>query len=417
MSSIAPCISVITPNYNHGHYLSELVAALADQTPQPLELLIIDDASTDNSIEIATKLSLQYPFVRLIQNSTNQGVVAAMNQGIQEAKGKYLAFRAADDLDLPGHFKAALDLLEANPNVDLFCGDLKFFTNTTSDGIVEPVGFSPTPASFPTEKYPNLFGTRWVNGHTVTIRKKAMIKNAPFIEEIAFIADWFHFMAAGFRGGFCYSPHAVVAARVSQQSYSSQKELDDTPARKAISAMLLAILGPYHDTKTAFIKSGALLRFGHPLEQVIRSNPEFEDFNSVANEISKIRLGEGSRESSLGLEGAIVQSLKEKTARLKDIAKDNALWIYGGGGHTRALLSCWKQLGLPKPKGILSSTAPETPQSYGLNNFELSLAPVSPGDAVILSSKSYEGYMANRIHKMGTLRCVAVWNHNLDKLD
>jgi len=103
-----PSISVITPCYNGAKYLRETIESVLAQTYPPLEMIIVDDGSTDDSAAIAESFG---PPVRVIRQ-TNQGESAARNRGIAEARGDYLHFLDADDLLHPEalhHLAAAAD--------------------------------------------------------------------------------------------------------------------------------------------------------------------------------------------------------------------------------------------------------------------------------------------------------------------
>ena len=89
-----PAVSVIIPCYNHAHYLCRAVQSVLAQTYADWEAIIVDDGSTDNTREVATRFS--DPRVRYIYQE-NRGLSAARNTGISAAQGSYLAFLDADD--------------------------------------------------------------------------------------------------------------------------------------------------------------------------------------------------------------------------------------------------------------------------------------------------------------------------------
>lgn len=91
-----PTISVIIPNFNNGKYLVECIDSVFSQTYQPIECIVVDDESTDNSIEIIKKLSLKYPQLRYFQQ-INSGPSVARNLGLKNANGEYIAMLDADD--------------------------------------------------------------------------------------------------------------------------------------------------------------------------------------------------------------------------------------------------------------------------------------------------------------------------------
>jgi glycosyltransferase involved in cell wall biosynthesis len=112
-------VSVVIPVYNVEKYIAETVQSVLNQSYSDFELLIVDDGSSDRSIEICQQFT--DPRIRIIQQP-NQGVSAARNAGIREAKGKYIAFLDGDDLWTVDKLEKHVQHLESSPNVGVsFC--------------------------------------------------------------------------------------------------------------------------------------------------------------------------------------------------------------------------------------------------------------------------------------------------------
>src|SRR5438034_2246469 len=92
-----PSLSVVVPNYNHARYLPVCLKAILAQSVAPIELIVVDDASTDNSVEVIRRFAAQSPLVRLVQNEKNLGVMANQIKGLDLARGEFVFFQAADD--------------------------------------------------------------------------------------------------------------------------------------------------------------------------------------------------------------------------------------------------------------------------------------------------------------------------------
>ena len=108
--------SVIVPTYNRGHLLPRALNSIAAQTQTPLEVIVVDDGSTDDTIAI---LRREYPDVVIFQE-THRGVSAARNRGIQASRGDWIAFLDSDDEWLPEKLARQNAALVSTPTI-LLC--------------------------------------------------------------------------------------------------------------------------------------------------------------------------------------------------------------------------------------------------------------------------------------------------------
>jgi glycosyltransferase involved in cell wall biosynthesis len=114
----APLVSVIIPNYNYAHVLEHCLRAVQAQTYAPLEIVLVDDGSTDDSVQVAQRLG-----VPVIHTPANSGVAAARNLGAQRARGEILFFLDSDVALDPGAVAAAVATLESDPGIGAVCGN------------------------------------------------------------------------------------------------------------------------------------------------------------------------------------------------------------------------------------------------------------------------------------------------------
>jgi GT2 family glycosyltransferase len=107
-------LSVVIPCYNAERYLASTVDSVLLQNGPDLEVVIVDDGSRDGSADLIRQRYGSVSNVRLLQQA-NQGVAAARNHGVREARGEWIAFVDADDIWLPGKLRAQMDLLSMEP--------------------------------------------------------------------------------------------------------------------------------------------------------------------------------------------------------------------------------------------------------------------------------------------------------------
>lgn len=107
-----PELSIIMPLYNTEKYVKEAVQSILFQTYRDFELIIVNDASTDNSLQIVK--SLKDSRIKIIENEQNKGIVYSRNKGLNAAKGQFIAAFDSDDIAMPEKFSKQIDFLKLN---------------------------------------------------------------------------------------------------------------------------------------------------------------------------------------------------------------------------------------------------------------------------------------------------------------
>lgn len=166
-----PKISVIIPTYNAEKYINESIDSILSQTYKNFEILIIDDNSKDSTLEIIKKY--QDERIRIIQGDC-KGLAAALNKGIREATGEYIARMDADDVSLPERFEKQIKFLEKNPDISLVGTWQKYIGN---DSWIHKTFAKPEQV-----KIALLFSCDLCHS-TVMFRKKDFVDNNLFYDE------------------------------------------------------------------------------------------------------------------------------------------------------------------------------------------------------------------------------------------
>ncbi|MEU6409269.1 glycosyltransferase family 2 protein [Microbispora sp. NPDC046933] len=116
MTGHSPLVSAIVPNYNYAVSLELCLRAMLAQTYRPLELIVVDDGSTDDSVEVARRLG-----VRVVRTERNMGVAGARNLGAAHARGDILVFVDSDVAPYPDAVEVAVGMLAADPALGAVC--------------------------------------------------------------------------------------------------------------------------------------------------------------------------------------------------------------------------------------------------------------------------------------------------------
>lgn len=115
-------ISVAIPCYNYARYLPSCLESVLTQEGVELEVLILDDASTDATPDVGRRIAAQDPRVTFRRHERNQGHLATFNEGLDWASGDYTVLISADDLLVPGALRRAAAILDAHPTVGFVYG-------------------------------------------------------------------------------------------------------------------------------------------------------------------------------------------------------------------------------------------------------------------------------------------------------
>lgn len=117
-------LSIITPSFNQGRFLEETILSVLNQGYEPLEYIIIDGGSTDESVSIIRRYEDRLAYW---VSEKDRGQVHAINKGLEQATGDILAFINSDDVYLPGAFNAVINHFVDHPKSDWVCGDTIMF--------------------------------------------------------------------------------------------------------------------------------------------------------------------------------------------------------------------------------------------------------------------------------------------------
>src|SRR5258708_4595239 len=211
MNEKAPTISVAPPNYNHGRFITETIRSVAGQTYQPVEHIIVDDGSTDDSREIIAALAREYPLVKLVVSERNRGAAAAMHVGVQAASGDFIMYLGADDV-LPtrslGRFH---DVVKDHPDAALICGDVSFVNEQTGHSWVRrglnlraPTYISPEDLVAQQRR-----GLNVINGGAAVVRRDVILEAEMNDISLRWYLDFTHYNAIAYRHGVYYVPEVL----------------------------------------------------------------------------------------------------------------------------------------------------------------------------------------------------------------
>jgi glycosyltransferase involved in cell wall biosynthesis len=208
-----PKVSVVTAVYNGAKYLRETLRSILDQTFSDLEYILVDDGSTDGSVDIIR--SIGDPRIRLLENDQNRRLVYTRNRGIAEARGDYVALTDHDDVSLPTRLAEQVRFLDDNPEFGLVATWYEYI-NLTGVPVVKRQIRRYAPAECSASLlYRNVFGNS-----TLMVRRSA-IPDPPYAAEFPLCEDYDFLAKVARRHPIALVPEVLVKYRLTTGSYSN----------------------------------------------------------------------------------------------------------------------------------------------------------------------------------------------------
>ncbi len=284
MSTNDPRISMVIPNYNHAHYLPRCLNAMLNQPVLPYEIIVVDDASTDNSLEVLRSFAERHPIIHVHPNERNVGTNLTVNRGLELAQGDYVGFPAADDEVLPGVFEHFTRILRAHPEAGGCSGLCEW--RCTRTGLKWYVGTDmPRQACYlsPRELVDLAKrGRLGIAGQNAVFKKSALLEAGGYIPELKWYADAFCDLTVCFRHGMCHVPKVLSVFYLHPTSYyqsaSGQTERRDTMERM----LQLLESDRFADVAPLYAESGWLGGYGWQILKLVASHREHRRFLTCA---------------------------------------------------------------------------------------------------------------------------------------
>jgi glycosyltransferase involved in cell wall biosynthesis len=200
-------VSVIIPAYNAAATIERALDSARLQQGVGAEIIVIDDASTDNTIEVVRKAILPGENIRLIQMPKNGGASAARNAGIREASGRYLAFLDADDIWLPGKLIKQVAVIEADPDITIVTCNSHM---TSVAGVPLKEGHVNRPPVAGKEAWKTLLVYNFLPTPTILTRTRLVRELGGFDEALAVGEDLDLWIKLAIRGKVAVLPEILI---------------------------------------------------------------------------------------------------------------------------------------------------------------------------------------------------------------
>jgi glycosyltransferase involved in cell wall biosynthesis len=208
--SISNEITVVLPNYNHGKFLIQAIEKINSQTLPPVQIILIDDFSTDDSVNVIQKIAKAYENIRPIFNSTNLGTINCMNIGLELCQTELINFAAADDLVHSYLFELSARYHQANPMIGITSCKAKVVDKDTGARTLRPI-FLPKKISRPMSASQAIREFRrndnWILTGTAVYKTDLLKRIGPFEKDLGAAADGFLARKMAMTTGIIFFPY------------------------------------------------------------------------------------------------------------------------------------------------------------------------------------------------------------------
>jgi glycosyltransferase involved in cell wall biosynthesis len=208
-----PLVSVIMPSYNHARFIGESIESVLDQDCQDLELVIVDDASADDSRRVIEAYQTKDSRIRAFFHETNMGIAKTVNEAFDATRGRFVAHISSDDLWVKHKLQRQLAILEEDDNLVVY-GDIQSI-DAEGDAIAsEKAKQRKRPeAKRSGDILPDLIEGNFVGGQSMIYKRE----NAQAIrhdEELKYVNDWKYVLDLAERCKFHFIPECLAKYRI-----------------------------------------------------------------------------------------------------------------------------------------------------------------------------------------------------------
>lgn len=221
-------ISIITASYNYAQYIEDTINSVLNQDYTDWELIVVDDGSSDNSVEIIKEFCKKDERIKLFQhkNGLNKGLKETLLLGIEKAQGNWIAFLESDDIFKPDNLSKKIEIIKKYPNVKLIFNKVEFLTEEKRP---QQKIFEKTQRNLSKKIFPkNMFKAFFINNQILTFScvmvESKTLKSADFNSPVDALLDWWLWVNLAYKNQFYYIDEELTKWRLHAESYIKQSK-------------------------------------------------------------------------------------------------------------------------------------------------------------------------------------------------
>lgn len=224
-------ISVIMASYNYAQYIEKAIDSVINQTYQDWELIIVDDGSNDNSVEIIKSYCEKDSRIRLLQHlgAKNKGLKETILLGLELAVGDWVAFLESDDFFAPDNLEKKIEIINEHPDVKLIFNKVNFLEERTGAINKLQKGFIKKQKKLSQKIYPrNMFYDFYINNMILTFScimvETEALKKTNFNTPVDSLLDWWLWIHLAYESKFYYIDKELTNWRLHHESYIKKEK-------------------------------------------------------------------------------------------------------------------------------------------------------------------------------------------------
>ena len=413
-------ISIVIPNYNHSALIESSVKSCYEQSLPAYEIIVVDDGSTDNSLEILTGLQKSIPNLKVHSLKKNFGAIHAINHGARIADGDILLIRSADDILDKNAIRHATEAFEKFPDTKIAFGEVLFFHEDINNGTKETLALS-NKVRFLS---PDNLMQAWKPDFNLPdpacfVRKNAFFEQGCLQEEAKWYSTWLCFTSIALRYGLTFIPAILNSFWVNASSYGTAYLRNSKIQGDVLRFLVNQVMNSDRNLRAKFIETGALKIFGEPLKDLLDKERDSLPINShllFKSDLPATYLSEELPQYGIG--GVSTRRLQELDDRILSCRNSKPkIVVYGAGTQTLIFLEIWNRLNLPSVSEILVSQSNGRTQLHDLQIKQIDCLEDSHVDLFVLSSKSFEQEMSAKLDELRpSSNRISFWAKELTRL-
>lgn len=254
-------VTILMPNRNHAHYLPRALDSWLAQTWSKIEVLVLDDASTDSSLDVIAAYEKRDARVRAVPLREHHGINRAVTVALDMARGEFIYVAGADDFVEPVFIEHCVTEMNRHPDAGVSFSDPTEYHEQGECRVRYPLYLSEVPAHYDPKALVALFRRNYfhISPNTGIYRTAAFREAGGYIADLHWMSDWFVTHVVAVRHGACFLPEQLTYVTIRSDSYSARSLRDAKAQRPLLEEVVKRLASPAYADVLPRMRDGGLI--------------------------------------------------------------------------------------------------------------------------------------------------------------